>query len=79
LQVKPRVHSASGSVFAVTLPQVPFDPPVFAAVHALHAPVQVVSQQTLSMQFPLVHCVPSVHAVPFAWPPPATHALLVHV
>jgi hypothetical protein len=74
LQVSPPLHSASGSVFAVTLPQVPFDPPVFAAVHALQAPVQAVSQQTLSTQFPLVHCVPAVHAVPCA--SFATQALL---
>ena len=49
------VHSASGSVFAVTAAQVPFVPPVFAAVHAWHVALHAVLQHTPSTQLPLAH------------------------
>jgi hypothetical protein len=68
-------HSLSGSVFTVTLPQVPFDPPVFAAEHAWHVPLQTALQQKPSTQLPLWHWFCAVHADPCAslgthWPAP---------
>jgi len=63
-------HSLSGSVFAVTDPQVPFVPPVFAALHAWHVPLHVESQQNESMQLLLMHCVAIAHIAPLL----ASHA-----
>ena len=48
-------HSLSGSLFVATFPQTPFAPPVFAALHALHVPVQALLQQTPSVQKPDWH------------------------
>jgi hypothetical protein len=46
------------------LRQLPLVPPVFAAEHDMQVPLQVVLQQTLSMQLPLVHSVFLEQAAP---------------
>jgi hypothetical protein len=38
-----------------------------AMLHALHVSVQMVSQQTPSMQLPLWHCVPVAHDSPLVF------------
>jgi hypothetical protein len=58
------VHSLSGSVFVAMFAHEPLTPPVFAALHALHAPVQVVEQQTPSRQNVLPHSASTVQAAP---------------
>lgn len=58
------VHSLSGSVPRVIAPQVPLAPPVFAALHASQSPAHAVLQQKPSTQFPEVHWLLAVHAVP---------------
>jgi len=47
--------------------------PVIAPAHALHVPVQAVSQHTPSTQLPLAHSGPAPHTVPFAFG--ATHTV----
>jgi hypothetical protein len=67
LQTSDPAHSLSGSRFAAIVPHVPSAPePLFAAVQALQSVLQTELQQTPSMQKPLVHSPPAVHAVPFA-------------
>ena len=63
-QVSAPEHSLSGSVPAVTLPQVPFVPPVFAAEHAWQVPPHAVLQQTPSAQKPDAHSPAAAHAPP---------------
>ncbi len=73
VQVRAPEHSLSGSVPAVTSPQVPFAPPVLAAEQAWQVPPHAVLQQTPSTQLPLEHWLLPVHAEP--WASFATHAL----
>jgi hypothetical protein len=73
-------HSSSGSVAAAMLPHTPSAPlPFFALVQATHAPVQAVSQQTLSAQNPLLQPLGTVHAPPgsclSAQTPPSQNAV----
>jgi hypothetical protein len=62
-------HSFCGSVLEEMGAQTPFGelPPLSALLHAMHAPVQAVSQQKPSTQLPLVHCEPEVQAPPLVW------------
>jgi hypothetical protein len=61
-------HSLSGSVPALMLPHVPSAPlPFFVAEHAWHAPLQALSQQTLSTQLPLWHWDAEEQVAPLAW------------
>ena len=63
-----------GSVMPfVAVAQVPFVPPVRAAEHAWHAPLQATLQHTPSTQKPLVHASSAVHPTPSACL--ATHAV----
>jgi hypothetical protein len=48
-------HSLSGSVFPVTLPQTPFEPPVLDAEQAWQTPAHATLQQKPSTQLPLAH------------------------
>jgi hypothetical protein len=54
--------------------QVPLAAPVFIIAQAMHVPRQVVLQQKLSVQWPLVHSLPAPQLVPFGFFPhwPAT-------
>jgi hypothetical protein len=58
--------AGNGAVPASTLPQVPSEPPVSAAVHAWHVPVHAVLQQTPLAQKPLPHWLLPVHGSPMA-------------
>lgn len=58
-------HSLSGSALLAMGPQTPSTPPsFFAAEHAWHSPVQLLSQQTPSTQFALRHSLLKMHALP---------------
>ena len=61
------VHSLSGSVPVVMLPQTPLTPPFFAAEQAWQRPVHAVLQQKPSTQKPLEHSFAAVHATPVAF------------
>jgi hypothetical protein len=39
----------------------------FAAAHVWHVPLQGLSQQKLSTQFPLLHWLALVHELPLVW------------
>src|SRR5262249_10747856 len=76
-------HSPSGSVPSFTLEQTPLANPFLARLHALHADVHAVLQQTPSAPKRDVHCAGSVQVAPSAsfamqTPPmqrvPATHS-----
>jgi hypothetical protein len=71
LQVLVLPHSSSGSSPTGTFAQVPLVTPVFAALHALHVPVQALLQQTPSMQLPLAHSLGAAQGSPSGWLPPA--------
>lgn len=63
----PLVHSPSGSVAVMMGPQVPLVPwPFNASEHALHIPVQFVSQQTPSTQKPEMQSVGKVQVAPLS-------------
>ena len=66
LQLEVPAHSVSGSVPALTLPQVPFAPPVLAAEQAWQRLPHEVLQQTLSTQLPLVHALAPEQPTPLA-------------
>jgi hypothetical protein len=53
----------------VTVPHVPFVPPVNAAAHAWQVPLHAIAQQNPVTQNPVAHSPPPVQAVPFAAPP----------
>jgi hypothetical protein len=57
-------HSLCGSLPAGIDPHVPFDPPVSAALHALHVPLHALLQQKPSTQLPLVHWLAPPHMLP---------------
>jgi short-chain fatty acids transporter len=61
------MHAPRGSgAPSIAAAQVPFMPPVSAAEHAMHAPVQSVSQQKPSTQELLWHAAPAEHGAPVA-------------
>jgi len=61
----PEGQSPSRSRPFETSPQTPSEPvPFMKALHARQIPVQAVSQQTPSTQFPLMHVDPELHTVP---------------
>jgi len=62
-------HSPLSDSPALRLAQVPSVPPVFAAVHAMHWPLQAVLQHTPSAQKPLTQSPPTVQGAPRAAAP----------